>query len=39
MTAVLRILLFPLALTLAPAYAQDKEKDEAAELLSAVVQV
>jgi S1-C subfamily serine protease len=39
MTAALRILLSLLALAAAPAFAQDKEKDEAAELLSAVVQV
>ncbi len=39
MTAALRILLSLLVLAAAPAFAQDKEKDEAAELLSAVVQV
>ena len=39
MTAVVRLLISLLALTLAPAFAQDKEKDEAAELLSGVVQV
>jgi len=39
MTAVVRLLISLLALALAPAFAQDKEKDEAAELLSGVVQV
>jgi len=39
MIAVMRLLISLLALTLAPAFAQDKEKDEAAELLSGVVQV
>ena len=39
MTAVVRLLISLLALSLAPAFAQDKEKDEAAELLSGVVQV
>lgn len=39
MTAAMRCLIPLLALTLAPAFAQDKEKDEAAELLSGVVQV
>ena len=39
MTAGLRILIVSLALAAAPAAAQDKEKDEAAELLSGVVQV
>jgi len=39
MTAVVRFLILLLALTLAPAFAQDKERDEAAELLSGVVQV
>ena len=39
MTAVMRLLIPLLALALAPAFAQDKEKDEAAELLSGVVQV
>jgi S1-C subfamily serine protease len=39
MTAVLRLLTLSLALALAPAYAQDREKDETADLLSAVVQV
>ena len=39
MTAVLRILLLPLALAAAPAFSQDKPKDEAEETLSAVVQV
>jgi len=39
MTAALRILVSLLVLAAAPAFAQDKEKDEAAELLSAVVQV
>ncbi len=39
MAAGLRIPILLLALALVPAYAQDKEKDEAAELLAAVVQV
>jgi len=39
MIAVVRLLISLLALALAPAFAQDKEKDEAAELLSGVVQV
>jgi len=39
MTAVVRLLVFLLAPSLAPAFAQDKEKDAAAELLSGVVQV
>jgi len=39
MTAALRILVSFLVLAAAPTFAQDKEKDEAAELLSAVVQV
>jgi S1-C subfamily serine protease len=39
MTAVVRFLILLLALTLTPAFAQDKERDEAAELLSGVVQV
>jgi serine protease Do len=39
MTAVVRLLISLLALSLAPAFAQDKEQDEAAELLSGVVQV
>jgi serine protease Do len=39
MATVVRLLISLLALTLAPAFAQDKEKDEAAELLSGVVQV
>ena len=39
MAAVVRFLIPLLALTLAPAFAQDREKDEAAQLLSAVVQV
>ena len=39
MTAATRCLIPLLALTLAPAFAQDKEKDEAAELLSGIVQV
>ena len=39
MAAVVRFLIPLLALALAPAFAQDKEKDEAAQLLSGVVQV
>jgi S1-C subfamily serine protease len=39
MTAVLRILALLLAAAAAPAFAQDQGKDEAAELLSAVVRV
>ncbi len=39
MTAVVRVPILLLALALAPAFAQDKERDEAAELLSGVVQV
>ena len=39
MIAVLRVLTFLLAAAAAPALAQDARKDEAAELLSAVVQV
>jgi S1-C subfamily serine protease len=39
MTAVLRILALLLAAAAAPAFAQDRGKDEAAELLSAVVRV
>lgn len=39
MTAVLRILTLLLAAASAPSFAQDARKDEAAELLSAVVQV